>query len=81
MPVNLYPFSDEFIKNLQVRPRETKASMGARSHLRTPWDIKKSAFRLYKPDNAALMEKCFLNDYKYIETKMVYLIKDEDERE
>lgn len=27
------------------------------------------------------MEKCFLNDYKYIESKMDYLIKDKDEKE
>ena len=55
--------------------------MGARSTLRTPWIFKKSAFRLYKQDNEALLEKCFLNDYKYIESKMEYLIKDDKERE
>jgi len=50
---------------MAVKPRELK-SLGARDNIRTPWIFEKSVFRVYKPDTKALLDKCFMNDWKYI---------------
>ena len=80
VPLNLDSFDEEFIKNLKVLPREVK-KLGGRDGLKSAWIFKTSAFRLYKPDSKELLEKCFLNDWSYIEQKIEYIIKDPGERE
>jgi hypothetical protein len=59
-----------------VKPRIVK-SLGARDGVKTPWIFEKSAFRTYKQDTFAILEKCFEADYPRILTKLEYLIKDE----
>jgi len=65
---------------MKCKPRTLK-KLGARDKLRTPWKFSNSCFKSYKPDTAALLDKCFEFDWEFIESKVEYLIKNTSERE
>jgi hypothetical protein len=64
---------------MMVKPRMVKR-LGPRDRAKSPWQFRTSAFRNYKPDTRALLEKCFELDYAQIESKVEYLIKDSKDR-
>ena len=73
-------YSKEKILEMKVKPRPSPKDLGAREHLKTPWNFKNSVFRDYKPDNAALLNKCFEVDWENSKLPK-FLAKDEHERE
>ena len=77
---NMFPFDSVTIQGLKVKPREIK-SLGPRDFIRTPWIFSKSAFRLYKPDDQNILDKCFENDWSHISANVAKFIKDEAIRE
>jgi hypothetical protein len=78
VPLTLNPFNPDFLKSLKVFPREVKSLEGANE--KSAWVFKTSVFKLYREDNKDLLDKCFLDDWQYIELKIAYVIKDEGER-
>ena len=64
---------------MNVRPRERK-KLGPKKRGKSPWRFSTSAFRNYKPDTQKLLDKCFEFDWLFIQTKVEYLIKDENDR-
>ena len=57
---NVLPRPD--IYGIVSKPRMVK-SLGARDGIRTPWRIKTSVFRLYKPDSPEILMQCFEFDW------------------
>jgi hypothetical protein len=46
--------------------------------IKTPWDVKKSVFRDYIPDNEILLAKCF--EFDWSNSKIHKIIKEEKEK-
>jgi hypothetical protein len=65
VPLTLNPFNPDFLKSLKVFPREVKSLEGANE--KSAWVFKTSVFKLYREDNKDLLDKCFLDDWQYIE--------------
>ena len=79
VPATKFDYDRERLKETTIRPRVVK-SLGTRASLRTPWRFKKSAFSNYRPDSQTLLNDCFEHDWRFIITKVEYLIKQEGER-
>ena len=77
---NFASYDAHTILAMKCKPRTLK-KLGARDKLRTPWKFTNSCFKSYKPDTAALLDKCFEFDWEFIESKVEYLIKNSSERE
>jgi NLR family CARD domain-containing protein 3 len=61
-------------------PRDLK-NLGPREKIKTPWIFNLSVFKSYKPDTPDILNQCFEVDWAYIEKKVRYLIKDDEDRE
>lgn len=76
LEIDTEPYEPHKIAVMKTKPRLNNVMDDEKASKRTPWQFKLSAFRTYKPDTKQLLEKCFENDWSFIESKVEYLIKD-----
>lgn len=76
LEIDTEPYEPHKIAVMKTKPRLNNVLDDEKASKRTPWQFKLSAFRTYKPDTKQLLEKCFENDWSFIESKVEYLIKD-----
>ena len=69
-------FSSEYIEQMTAEPRPGDKVLGNRELVRTPWDFNLSCFKLYKPDNASQLFKCFELDWSRM--RLPRAIKEEE---
>jgi hypothetical protein len=72
-------YSKQNIDDFLARPRPSPKMLGNKFKHKTVWDFHLSIFRDYKPDNKALLLKCF--DFDWENNKLETLIKKQADRE
>jgi hypothetical protein len=68
-----------FLEDLTVIPRPLPKKIKGLRREKTPWDVRRSVFKDYVPDNDMILAKCF--EFDWNSSKISKIIKDEREKE
>ena len=74
---NREPITETYLTSMRVIPRPPPVILKGRMKLKTPWDILKSVFKAYKPDNQRIVDDCFEVDWA--NTKCEKILKGDGE--